>query len=323
MSGPNILLASKHPSARIKKSKLNRQLALVEYHEFLCNLIDEERCRNVNVGKNSRGSQSLCTCLHGLRRDNDKERLPYATEHMWYLQNLKPSIEKLVVIQMIRSNMKSDNKRPFQLPVRGRVEDDGTPVEALMTSYPIFRNALQSILGCGRGKFQKLQNAAQTNVAPTDWRVGRSPNSALNDAIKQDVHDFFQGMLELAATRATRMVQEETGARVRDHDVELKELPTFFTKRQMYYRYCFERGHKVELRDHKSNLKFTPRAHDDGEENPLWPTGSVVSTVISWSTFRTFWKTNYRNLVLPNPRQDICGECFILANAFRYKKQSG
>jgi hypothetical protein len=313
MSGPNTLLASKHPSVLVKKSKLNRQPALAQYHDFLCDLIDRESCPNLNISHNSRSS---CTCLHGLRGDNDKERLPYATEHMWYFHNLKYNVRDQMVTQWIRSkmtnDMTSDNKRPYQLPVRGRVEDDETPIDALTTSYPIFRNALQKILGCGRRKFQKLETDAETNVTPTDWRVGRPSNAALDDVVEEDIHSFFRGMLELAAPRATRMVQNETGDGVRDQDVELKELPTYFTKRQLYYRYCFERGHKVDLRDHKSNLKFTLRAHDDDEENPLWPTGSVVSTVISWRTFRRFWKRNYGNLVLPNPRQDICGECFIV-----------
>ena len=56
MSEENTLLASEHPSATVKKNKLNRELALVQYHEFLCDLINGEGCLNVNVGKNSHGS---------------------------------------------------------------------------------------------------------------------------------------------------------------------------------------------------------------------------------------------------------------------------
>jgi hypothetical protein len=321
MSEENTLVATEHPSAKVKKNKLNRQLALVQYHEFLCDVINGEGCLNVNIGKNSCGSRSLCPCLHGLR-DNDRERLPYATEHMWYFHNLSRDWQHQVITQFIRSKDEtSHNKRPYQLPVRGRVEDQGTVSDALTTSYPICRNALQRILDCGRIKFGRLQKAAQTNVVQQDWRVGRPSNRALNDVVEEDVHSFFRDMLQLAAPRATRIVQDETGGGVRDQDVELKELPTHFTKRQIYYRYCFERGHKAELQDHKGNIKLTLRAHDDDEENPLWPTGSVVSRIIGWTTFRRFWKRNYGNLVLPNPRQDICGECFILANSFRYKHQ--
>jgi hypothetical protein len=36
--------------------------------------------------------------------------------------------------------------------------------------------------------------------------------------------------------------------------------------------------------------------------------------------FQNFWGWNYSKLKLPNARHDICGECFILANLFRYRK---
>jgi hypothetical protein len=48
-----------------------------------------------------------------------------------------------------------------------------------------------------------------------------------------------------------------------------------------------------------------------------------ISHNISWKTFRNFWGRNYSKLILPNARHDICGECFILANAFfRYRKHT-
>jgi hypothetical protein len=130
-----------------------------------------------------------------------------------------------------------------------------------------------------------------------------------------DLHAFFQDMMLLSAPRATRIVQDETGNRLRDQDVEVKELPTHFTKRGMFCRYGLDRGHEIELKDHNS-----PRAHDDEQDIPLWPTGSATKDIVSWKTFRNFWGKYYSKLILPNARHDICGECFILANSFRSKK---
>jgi hypothetical protein len=135
-----------------------------------------------------------------------------------------------------------------------------------------------------------------------------------------DLHSFFQNMMELSAPRATRIVQDETGNGLRDQDVEVKELPTHFTKRGLFYRYGLDRGHMIELKDHKGNLKVSPRVHDDEQDVPLWPTGSVTKDIVSWKSFRNFWGKYYSKLILPNARHDICGECFILANSFRYKK---
>ena len=103
-----------------------------------------------------------------------------------------------------------------------------------------------------------------------------------------DLHGFFQEMLELAAPRATRIVQDETGNGLRDQDIELNELPTHFTKRGLYYRYGLERGHNIELKDHKGNLTFSLCVHDDDADVPLWPTGSVPTDIVSWKCFQNF-----------------------------------
>jgi hypothetical protein len=178
---------------------------------------------------------------------------------------------------------KTDKKRPYQLPVLGF--DNVPPSNALTTTYPICKNALQSITQFGRDKFKALSKRALTNVVPTDWRIGRKGNRAMKPETHADIHEFFQGMMELAAPRATHIVQDETGNGLRDQDIKLKELPTHFTKRGMYYHYGSDRGHKIELKDHKGNLQFSLCPHDNNEEVPLWPTGSVSTDIVSCKTF--------------------------------------
>jgi hypothetical protein len=205
------------------------------------------------------------------------------------------------------------------LPVRGR--ENEPPSQALQRTYPICQNALQSITQFGRDKFKTSSQAAKTNVDPTDWRRGRKGNAAMKAETDADLHAFFQDMMLLSAPRATRIVQDETGNGLRDQDVEVKELPTHFTKRGMFCRCGLDRGHEIELKDHKGNLKVSPRAHDDKQDIPLWPTGSATKDIVSWKTFRNFWGKYCSKLISPNASYDICGECcFILANSFRYKK---
>jgi hypothetical protein len=93
-----------------------------------------------------------------------------------------------------------------------------------------------------------------------------------------------------------------------------------FYKERVVLSIPVQPGSKIELRDHKGNLKVSPRKHDDHLDNPLWPTGSITSRIVCWSTFQKIWRRNYKKLVLPNARHDICGECFILANSFQYRK---
>jgi hypothetical protein len=119
------------------------------------------------------------------------------------------------------------------LPVRGG--QNLLPSDALKTTYPNFKNALQSLTQFGRTKFRTSTEAAKTNVAPMDWRVGRKGNNAVKPETDADLHVFFQVMLELSAPRATHIVQNETGNGLRDQDIELKELPThlFYEERDV------------------------------------------------------------------------------------------
>jgi hypothetical protein len=82
-----------------------------------------------------------------------------------------------------------------------------------------------------------LRLQQRQNVAPKDWRKGQQGNSATKPETEDGLHSFFQGMMELAAPRATRTVQDETSNGLRDQDIELKELPNHFTKRGLYYPY--------------------------------------------------------------------------------------
>jgi hypothetical protein len=73
---------------------------------------------------------------------------------------------------------KTDKKRPYQLPVWGF--ENVPPSNALTMTYPICKNALQSITQFGRDKFKASTQRAQMNVVPTDWKIGRKGNRAMN-----------------------------------------------------------------------------------------------------------------------------------------------
>ena len=86
MSSPNVLVACKHPYSVIRKNKLDRQHALVEYNKFLNDLVNTKAmCFNLNRGKHA---HTRCCCLHYLRGGTDQERLAFAAEHMWHFHNL-------------------------------------------------------------------------------------------------------------------------------------------------------------------------------------------------------------------------------------------
>jgi hypothetical protein len=75
---------------------------------------------------------------------------------MWYFQNLSPSEKQQVVVHLICSKKTSENKRPYQLPVWGRIKDE-RPVADASCEIRLFARAF----GCWRE--QKSLEACNSN----------------------------------------------------------------------------------------------------------------------------------------------------------------
>ena len=60
-------------------------------------------------------------------------------------------------------------------------------------------------------------------------------------------------------TEATRFVREETGSGLWDGEEDLVELPTSWSKRAVYSRFCYERGF-VMTSTPRGNIKKTERS---------------------------------------------------------------
>ena len=81
--------------------------------------------------------------------------------------------------------------------------------------------------------------------------TGKAKHFALE--VKDDIHEFFHEMKQFATPTATRVVREETGTGLRDGEENNVELPTFWSKRSVYGRFCFERGYVITS-THRGNV---------------------------------------------------------------------
>ena len=68
--------------------------------------------------------------------------------------------------------------------------------------------------------------------------VGQTSNRIKNKdqqrkAIKDSLHAFFTDLSEEAETHSSRVIREATGAVLRDEEVNMVELPSSFTSRQL------------------------------------------------------------------------------------------
>ena len=120
-------------------------------------------------------------------------------------------------------------------------------------------------------------------------------------------------MRDEAETHATRVIREATGVGLRDEEIDTVELPSSFSKRQLYYRYCFHNGYVVKS-DAKGNMPSMKNHKVRTTFDIHYPEGSVPKPVCDWKAFRTFWKDNYPKMTIRPPSHDTCAECWKYRN---------
>ena len=81
------------------------------------------------------------------------------------------------------------------------------------------------------------------------------------------------------------------------------------TKRKIYEKLCYLRCQKAV-----SNKEGIYEPLQDYEKVD----GVEKHPVCSWEAFTEIWNTDFHGMCICNPSEDICCECFILKNKFRY-----
>ncbi len=184
-----------------------------------------------------------------------------------------------------------------------------------------------------------VTNHCNYHTLPSHKLKGRVANNKRkwNDMFESDLIDHRKE----AGPIATQFVREFTGelSERDDTNKEAEYLSPHWSKRQCYYKFCASMGVEV-----KSNSKgnvlmlMMPRAEENKvENNDDDDDSSSTSTTIgelgdnlqasacvppSWKSYRRFWSTNYPNLKVSRPAEDICSYCYKFHNRFRYKQRT-
>ena len=211
----------------------------------------------------------------------------------------------------------------FFIPFISDDDDDETQGEAgdndplhPLKEWRVCKNAISVLLDYGIWKWQTCQEAILQNKLPTHSKKGKVLGKAKRfaDHVKDDLHSFFQHIKQFGAPKATRFVREETGTGLRDGEDDLVELPTSWSKRAMYARFCFERGYVITTNARGSAIK-TERSDAN------WRVEDQ-KMICSWWAFLVFWDTNYPKIRLGSPSADICTDCHIFFNRTKYAAPS-
>jgi flavodoxin len=134
-----------------------------------------------------------------------------------------------------------------------------------------------------------------------------------------DLFAFFELLVtDHGEPRATRLVRTKTKTGLRDTEIDLVELPSAMTKRGMYQRFCYERGYKVSSDAFGSYPKLNEYPARTDFDEVFWPPGSEPLAVCSWWSFHNYWKQQFPKLIVRSPSHDVCGECTIYRNRWKY-----
>jgi hypothetical protein len=97
------------------------------------------------------------------------------------------------------------------------------------------------------------------------------------------------------------------------------DLPSNTSRREMYEKYCFERGWapKSDSKGRYPNLgEYNKRSNDDF----FWEPDIGTHEVCSWWAFRQLWQKHCSHIKIQAPYNDTCGECTVFRNAFCYRE---
>jgi hypothetical protein len=142
---------------------------------------------------------------------------------------------------------KNPNKRKQQKKTVRRFFQSGV---SDMDNNPLFlcRNAVVEIFNIGYYRMFKLSKYVDLPEIPMHGLAGKAPTwakSASRVSCDEGLKLFFEDLKHEAEPHGMRVVRERTQVGLRDDDIDLIELPSSMTKRNLYHQFCYGRGYKM------------------------------------------------------------------------------
>jgi hypothetical protein len=183
-----------------------------------------------------------------------------------------------------------------------------------MKSCGLCTLGIQAVMHIGPKRWRSKKEVARTvGVVPAHKSKGRKSHNAVKDS---DVRGFalkehFEYLLELGECRATRviatLVDGKTGHTNRDDTVNMVYLPISMGYRNCYKRYMARLGYDVSCKPNGAIVV-------DGIDGKVVDPGEYVSL----QTYFSKWKSDYPQLKVSRPAEDICQYCYVFAHRHRY-----
>ena len=278
-------------------------------------------CSDRITGK---GEHRDCRCLNSLEGDAEKQR---AVAKYMVAFVAKPRQERhTIIMEWLRYTTTTKEKACFFIPFvaddnnkngdeeeEEETDNDGENMLHELKNYMVCKDAISILLDYGRCKWKTCAKAVKNNSLPVHGNIGKVSNNAkkFEREVKDDLHAFFHDMNQFATPKATRFVRETTGSGLRDGEENVLELPTCWSKRALYARFCFERGYVI-------SSTATGIIKKEKRTDEQWDPQNE-KTICSWTRFLSFWRLHYPLIRIAMASHDICTECHTFFNRSKYR----
>ena len=177
----------------------------------------------------------------------------------------------------------------------------------------ICNNSLMYLFGIGHKQFKKLEDDAML-PAPKNTDGYDNDLNKTSPCTRKVIDFLFNLFKKEGETNATRIVRVKTRLGLRDKDYNILHLPSFYSKRKLYERFCYMNGWEIKSAcdgSYPPLSQYQPRKNDDDENETLglWPEGTDPQIVCSWRSFLRIWKEYLPHLKIRQPSLDTCNLC--------------
>jgi hypothetical protein len=270
----------------------------------LRNWFNNIACTSGCIDNKNKGRTNNCTCLMEAAGVLDGETVASVVDYLYEFGLLEREEQRTLLKEWIKyaeaSQMllkRADRKKVYMLPG---------------ATLLICKDALCRLLGMGHDAWTSCVKISRENLPPTHGLKGQAGNRR-DFELEAILSAYFCKQSELALPRATMIVRDfvrgEVQLELRNEDVDVRELPSHFTRKGMYNQLVQELGWKFHYDKKGRIIRKEPIADTEQQKTP------------SWFMFYNFWKRNYPKLVVATAREDVCNQCFIYANQHKYYVQ--
>jgi hypothetical protein len=186
-------------------------------------------------------------------------------------------------------------------------------------SFDLCLNSFLNIIAIGKKRFKSLNETRHIPDGNVHKNTGYC-NTCMSNETLQSVVNFIQLKEKQDGEEyATRIIRTLTRNELRDEEKGAVDLPSHTTKKEVYEKFCFDRGWAFK----SDNMGRYPKVKDYAsrqEDDMFWPSGTLHVEVCSWLSFTDIWKTHCSNIRIRRPCNNTCGECTVFRNAFRYRE---